>query len=65
MVPRKGVLEMQDATPAERPVTLAVAERRHILAVLAHTKGNRGEAAKILGIDPATLWRRLKKYGKP
>lgn len=56
---------MQDATPAERPVTLAVAERRHILAVLAHTKGNRGEAAKILGIDPATLWRRLKKYGKP
>jgi len=32
----------------------------HIQAVLRHTKGNRSEAAKILGIGATTLWRRLK-----
>jgi DNA-binding NtrC family response regulator len=34
-------------------------ERRHIERVLEATGGNRSMAAKILGIDRKTLWRKL------
>jgi DNA-binding NtrC family response regulator len=43
-------------------VTLAEAERRYILRVLDEVKGNRTMAAKILGMDRTTLWRRLDQY---
>jgi two-component system NtrC family response regulator/two-component system response regulator HydG len=43
--------------------TLAVVERRHIEMVLAHTKGNKSEAARILGIARTTLDRKLAGYG--
>jgi NtrC-family two-component system response regulator AlgB len=43
-------------------VTLENIEERHIRQVLTITK-SLDEAAKILGVDPATLWRRRKKYG--
>ncbi|MFH2090806.1 MAG: helix-turn-helix domain-containing protein [Pseudomonadota bacterium] len=36
-------------------------ERQHIQTVLLHTS-SLDEAAKVLGIDPATLWRKRKKY---
>ena len=38
-------------------------ERRHILKVLEHTKGNKAEAARLLGIGIATLYRKLESYG--
>jgi two-component system response regulator HydG len=41
--------------------TLAQVEDEHIHAVLELTGGNRSRAAKILGISPATLWRKLKE----
>jgi DNA-binding NtrC family response regulator len=42
--------------------SLAEVERRHILKVLAHTDGNRARAASILGVDPKTLYNKLKVY---
>jgi NtrC-family two-component system response regulator AlgB len=41
--------------------TLEQIEREHILRVLSHTKTG-DEAAKILGIDASTLWRKRRKY---
>jgi NtrC-family two-component system response regulator AlgB len=43
-------------------VSLEKIEEEHIRRVLATTKSLQ-EAAEILGIDQATLWRRRKKYG--
>jgi two-component system, NtrC family, response regulator AlgB len=44
------------------PVPLEKIEEQHIRRVLAGSKSLQ-EAADILGIDQATLWRRRKKYG--
>ncbi len=42
-------------------VSLTELEREHIQAVLARTQSI-VEAARVLGIDPATLWRKRKRY---
>ncbi|MDZ7363818.1 MAG: sigma-54 dependent transcriptional regulator [candidate division KSB1 bacterium] len=50
---------------AEKPVyalALEEVEKLHLKRVLQHAK-DYDEAAQILGIDPATLWRKRKKYG--
>ncbi|MFO7749838.1 MAG: sigma-54 dependent transcriptional regulator [Desulfobacteraceae bacterium] len=41
--------------------SLAEMEKQHIQKVILHTS-SLDEAAKVLGIDPATLWRKRKKY---
>jgi NtrC-family two-component system response regulator AlgB len=54
------------AAPAEPKVgdlvSLEIIEEMHIRQVLAAAKSLE-EAARILGMDPVTLWRRRKKYG--
>jgi DNA-binding NtrC family response regulator len=48
---------------AAAPATLQEQEREHILNALERAGGNRTEAARMLGIDRVSLWRKLKKYG--
>ena len=43
-------------------VPLETIEEMHIRQVLAATRSLE-EAARVLGMDPVTLWRRRKKYG--
>ncbi|HXG17067.1 MAG TPA: sigma-54 dependent transcriptional regulator [Calidithermus sp.] len=43
-------------------LALEEVERRHILRVLQHCGGNRTQAARILGVDPKTLYNKLKAY---
>lgn len=52
-----------EGTPAPWPAdaTLAEVETRWIHHVLDRCGGNRAQAARQLGIDPATLWRKLKR----
>jgi len=38
-------------------------ERRYMLRVLAAFGGNKRQAARSLGLDRKTLWRKLKRYG--
>jgi transcriptional regulator of acetoin/glycerol metabolism len=48
---------------AAAPTTLEEQEKEHILRALDLAKGNRSEAARMLGIDRVSLWRKLKKFG--
>lgn len=48
---------------AATPTTLEEQETDHILAVLKMADGNRTQAARMLGIDRVSLWRKLKKLG--
>ncbi len=55
--------EFQDLmAPANGTMSLEDIEQQHIIRVLRMAK-DLDEAASILGIDPATLWRKRKKYG--
>jgi len=51
-----------DASAVGSLVSLDKVEEEHIRRVLAATKSLQ-EAAEVLGIDQATLWRRRKQYG--
>jgi NtrC-family two-component system response regulator AlgB len=56
LVPGDAAIRIGDS------VSLETIEEQHIRRVLANAKSLQ-EAAAILGIDQATLWRRRKKYG--
>jgi DNA-binding NtrC family response regulator len=60
-----GALTVRVFTPemAATPTTLEEQEAEHILHVLKMADGNRTKAARILGIDRVSLWRKLKKLG--
>jgi transcriptional regulator with GAF, ATPase, and Fis domain len=51
------------ASPGEDDLTLAAAERAHILRVLALSGHNKAHAARALGITRATLYAKLREYG--
>jgi len=46
----------------EPPLSLAEVERRHIAHVLAWTRGNRREAARLLGVARSTLLAKIRRY---
>jgi len=49
-------------SPTELRAAVEAFEQKHIAWVLRLSGGNREKAARTLGIDPATLYRRLAKY---
>ena len=53
---RARAAETKNEDPNE-PLTLAEVERRHVLRVLDQVRGNKVQAAKILGINRATVYR--------
>ena len=60
---RQTTFRIDTSNPAELP-TLEFVERQYIHRVLGSVKGNRTEAARILGVDRKTLYRRLKEDEK-
>lgn len=70
-----GVIRPSDLPPniqaghAEAPsaetsgdLTLEALEKRHISNTLKHTRGNKNEAARVLGIHRETLYKKIKKF---
>jgi len=55
-------IETYRHTPSDIP-TLEDQEKRYIQWVLEKNGGNKTQAAKIMGIDRVSLWRKLKRYG--
>ncbi len=70
LVARNGVIArahlpeefLQATQRADHTLTLEELEKLHITRVLQQAQDYQ-KAAEILGIDPATLWRKRKKYG--
>ncbi len=52
---------MDEILPQESFLTLEQLERKYIEKVLEHTHNNKTQTAKILGIHPTSLFRKLKK----
>jgi DNA-binding NtrC family response regulator len=65
-VVQAGDLGLMPSAPVlssgEGPASLEEVERRHICGVLHETGGNISQAARILGIDRATLYNKMKRY---
>lgn len=57
-------IELQniDTTNATNLFEMAVVEKLHIQKVLTHAKGNKTEAARLLGIGLTTLYRKIEEY---
>jgi transcriptional regulator with PAS, ATPase and Fis domain len=54
---------LERTEPASDPLMLCEIERQGILRALSQTGGNKGMAARLLGIGKTTLYRKLKRYG--
>ncbi|RJQ70223.1 MAG: sigma-54-dependent Fis family transcriptional regulator [Desulfobacteraceae bacterium] len=62
--PDLSEFQLQEYRPPEGALlTLEAMEQDYIAHVLKLTDGARTRAAEILGIDRASLWRKIKKYG--
>lgn len=58
-----GKKQMRAIAGNNKVYSLEELERQHIKRVLKETKGHRGQAAGLLGIDRKTLYQKIKKYG--
>src|SRR5262249_41663177 len=57
-LPARAFAELPDGAL----LPLAEVERRHVLRVLAAVDGNKRLAARVLGVDRRTLYRKLEQY---
>jgi DNA-binding NtrC family response regulator len=54
---------LQECNSAKTSFDLETVEKQHIQKVLHFTRGNKMEAARLLKIGVATLYRKLETYG--
>jgi DNA-binding NtrC family response regulator len=63
-IENRGDAERRHDEEMAQFVSLRTAERRTILAALRLARNCRRDAARLLGVSEATLYRRLKEYGQ-
>ncbi|WP_231425201.1 MULTISPECIES: sigma-54 dependent transcriptional regulator [Pedobacter] len=56
-------MEFFEFAPMENNFNLQQIEKQHIQKVLIHTKGNKTETSRLLGIGLTTLYRKIDEYG--
>jgi two-component system NtrC family response regulator len=54
--------EFNHAQETSSSMEMVDVERQHIMKVLSHTRGNKTETAKLLGIGLTTLYRKIEEY---
>ncbi|RNL54293.1 sigma-54-dependent transcriptional regulator [Pedobacter jejuensis] len=54
--------EFYEFSPLENDYNLQQIEKQHIQKVLVHTKGNKTETSRLLGIGLTTLYRKIEEY---
>ena len=54
-------IQGEDVIP-EEDISLEELEKQYILKTLKKTNNNHKLTAQLLGINPSTLWRKIKKY---
>ncbi|RZL33132.1 MAG: sigma-54-dependent Fis family transcriptional regulator, partial [Pedobacter sp.] len=55
--------EFFESQPLANSFNLQEIEKQHIQKVLLHTKGNKAETSRLLGIGLTTLYRKIEEYG--
>jgi len=55
-------VEFFESSPIENSYNLQDIEKQHIQKVLLHTKGNKTETSRLLGIGLTTLYRKIEEY---
>lgn len=55
--------EFFEFSPLENNFNLQQMEKQHIQKVLVHTKGNKTETSRLLGIGLTTLYRKIEEFG--
>ena len=55
--------ELIDMDSERLEEAVQVFEKHHIKSMLKRTDGNKSEAARLLGIDPSTLYRKMERLG--
>jgi DNA-binding NtrC family response regulator len=60
--PVRSYSHSEDELPPFSLMSLDDLQRRYLVRVLRETRGNRSEAARVLGIDRRTLYRMAKRY---
>ena len=61
---KNPLFNIANIQPGQENKSLEENEREYILSILKSADGNKTKAAKIIGIDRVSLWRKLKKYEK-
>ncbi|ADH87108.1 sigma-54-dependent transcriptional regulator [Desulfurivibrio alkaliphilus] len=54
--------ELHTTADDAKSLTMASMEKKLIIKALQRANGHRGKTAELLGISPASLWRKIKKY---
>jgi DNA-binding NtrC family response regulator len=54
--------EFHDQQLQPSSMEMATMEKQHIIRVLSHTRGNKTETARLLGIGLTTLYRKIEEY---
>jgi transcriptional regulator of acetoin/glycerol metabolism len=61
--PRFHLAKKVESTPKQASISREETKKLDLVNALEMAKGNRSEAARILGVSRVTVWNRMKRFG--